>query len=73
MTPAECQTLFERYARSKRARRSAGIGLGLYVSRQIVTAHGGSIGANSAPNEGATFWFTLPLFTEATQIENEPL
>jgi PAS domain S-box-containing protein len=61
MTASECDSLFERYARGARARRSTGIGLGLYLCRQIITAHGGQIGAISAPGEGATFWFTLPL------------
>ncbi len=61
MTTEECETLFERYAQGSRSRRSAGIGLGLYVCRQIITAHGGIIGAISKPGEGATFWFTLPL------------
>ncbi len=61
MTQSECNSLFERYARGARARRSAGIGLGLYLCRQIVTAHGGQIGVTSAPGKGATFWFTLPL------------
>lgn len=60
MTPEECDSLFERYVRGTRARRSTGIGLGLYLCRQIITAHGGQIGAMSAPGEGATFWFTLP-------------
>ncbi len=53
--------LFERYARGKHARYSTGIGLGLYLCRQIVSAHGGQIGADSTPGHGATFWFTLPL------------
>lgn len=61
MSERECETLFERYVQGNRARRSAGIGLGLYVCRQIITAHGGVIGAISAPGEGATFWFTLPI------------
>ena len=61
MTTSECDALFERYARGNRARRSTGIGLGLYLCRQIITAHGGQIGAISTPGEGATFWFTLPL------------
>jgi signal transduction histidine kinase len=60
MTPGECESLFERYTRGTRARRSTGIGLGLYLCRQIITAHGGQIGAISTPGEGATFWFTLP-------------
>jgi signal transduction histidine kinase len=61
MTASECDSLFERYARGARARRSTGIGLGLYLCRQIITAHGGQISAISAPGNGATFWFTLPL------------
>lgn len=61
MTQAECDSLFDRYARGSRARRSTGIGLGLYLCRQIITAHGGQIGVTSTPLEGATFWFTLPL------------
>jgi PAS domain S-box-containing protein len=61
MTQAECDSLFDRYARGSRARRSAGIGLGLYLCRQIITAHGGQIGVTSTPLQGATFWFTLPL------------
>ncbi len=61
MTQSECDSLFDRYSRGAHARRSTGIGLGLYLCRQIITAHGGQIGAISSPNAGATFWFTLPL------------
>jgi PAS domain S-box-containing protein len=63
MNAAECESLFDRYARGSRARRSAGLGLGLYLCRQIINAHGGEIGVISAPQSGATFWFTLPLAT----------
>lgn len=57
----ECDRLFELYIKGGQARYSAGIGLGLYLCRQIVTAYGGQIGAISQPNQGATFWFTLPV------------
>jgi signal transduction histidine kinase len=61
MTQEECDSLFDRYTRGNYAHRSTGIGLGLYLCRQIITAHGGQIGALSSPGNGATFWFSLPL------------
>jgi signal transduction histidine kinase len=53
--------LFDLYSRGTQVRRSPGLGLGLYLCRQIITAHGGKIGVISNPGSGATFWFTLPL------------
>ncbi|MBD2020990.1 GAF domain-containing sensor histidine kinase [Leptolyngbya sp. FACHB-36] len=52
--------LFERYARGSRS-QSTGVGLGLYLCRQIITAHGGQIGVTGDPGAGSRFWFTLPL------------
>ena len=37
-----------------------GLGIGLYICRQIIMAHGGEIGVVSDRGDGATFWFTLP-------------
>jgi signal transduction histidine kinase len=36
------------------------VGLGLFISKAIVEAHGGSVGVQSHPGQGSTFWFTLP-------------
>lgn len=53
--------LFERYVRGVRARYMPGLGLGLYLCRQIIQAHGGQIGIFQTPGKGTTFWFTLPI------------
>jgi len=49
--------IFERFQR----RHSAGRGLGLAIVRSIVRAHGGDVGVQSPPGQGATFWFCLPV------------
>lgn len=38
-----------------------GLGIGLYISRSLIERHGGSVGIDSQPGIGSTFWFTLPL------------
>lgn len=65
MKPEECAKLFQPYTRGESAGLKAGLGLGLYLCLQIVTAHGGDIGVNSAPDAGTTFWFTLPVVDSA--------
>jgi len=42
------------------ARAAGGTGLGLSIVRAVVEAHGGTVGVESKPGEGASFWFTLP-------------
>jgi signal transduction histidine kinase len=58
----ELPYLFERYARSRAARASAatGLGLGLYIAKGLIEAHGGRIWAESTPGR-TTFQFTVPL------------
>lgn len=57
--------IFAKYFRGDRV-RPAGSGLGLYISRGIITAHGGRIWATSAPDTGTQFVFALP--TAAAQL-----
>jgi NtrC-family two-component system sensor histidine kinase KinB len=56
--------LFERFYRVPGG-PAGGAGLGLYIAREIVAAHGGSIGVDSQPGQGSRFWFTLPVAVEA--------
>lgn len=56
--------LFEPYWQAERGDRR-GVGLGLAISKGIVEAHGGRIGARSEPGAGATIFFTLPAVTGA--------
>jgi signal transduction histidine kinase len=57
----QSQQIFERYVRGSRARYMPGLGLGLYICRMIVQAHGGEIKVESQPGMGTIFRFTLPL------------
>lgn len=53
--------LFDRFYRvDEVAQRYSGLGLGLYISAEIVKRHKGVIGIDSIPGKGSTFWFTIP-------------
>ena len=59
---ADHDRIFEQFERTDDSRKhAAGLGLGLYITREIVLAHGGDIGVESTPGEGALFRVTLPL------------
>jgi signal transduction histidine kinase len=52
--------IFNRFERGVSARNYGGLGLGLYVARQLVEAHGGQIHAESEPSQGTSFVVELP-------------
>ena len=62
LTESDQERIFERFYRVDDAlsRRTQGTGLGLFLARAIVEAHGGTMRVESQPGQGSTFYFTLP-------------
>ena len=62
IAPDDLSRLFQRFYRTPEAREGkvAGLGLGLYITKGLVEAHGGRIWAESIPSQTTTFTFTLP-------------
>jgi two-component system OmpR family sensor kinase len=67
LTQEQASRVFERFYRADQARgrRTGGSGLGLAIVAALVGAHGGTVGVDTAPHQGATFRITLPLAPEA--------
>ena len=69
IAPSKHADLFMLYTRGQQnsqqskptAQIDKGYGLGLYICREIISAHGGHIGIEKVETGGATFWFTLPV------------
>lgn len=60
----QIERIFERFYRVEDKKfMASGLGMGLYISTEIITAHKGKIGVESEPGKGATFYFDLPLIT----------
>jgi two-component system, OmpR family, phosphate regulon sensor histidine kinase PhoR len=66
--------IFERFyrVRNTASRQYSGIGMGLYIAKAIVEAHGGRIWLSSNPGTGSTFYFTLPKVPRTGSLVWEP-
>jgi signal transduction histidine kinase len=65
------EKIFERFERAVKGGGISGLGLGLYITRQIIEAHGGTISVKSRPGQGSVFTIMLP-FMHTPSISVEP-
>lgn len=61
IAPEDRSRLFQRFAQTKHLPSPGGVGLGLYITRLLVEAHGGRIWIESKLGHGSSFNFTLPI------------
>lgn len=60
IAPSDLERIFEPYERGARNGEPKGLGLGLYISRQLAISHGGELRVSSKPGEGSVFSLVLP-------------
>jgi signal transduction histidine kinase len=66
---ADRERIFERFERGVSERSYAGLGLGLWIARQIVNAHGGRIGVTAPEGPGAEFYLEIPADTGGSSAD----
>lgn len=65
LTEEQIQQVFDKFYRvEETAVQIQGLGIGLYISSEIIHRHKGEIGVNSKPNEGSEFYFSIPILPE---------
>jgi PAS domain S-box-containing protein len=70
MSQDECERIFDKYVQAD-ATNNHTMGLGLYVSRQVVEAHGGTLTVSSQLGAGSTFMVSIPMNKEGTAQQGE--
>jgi len=70
ISPDDIERIFQPFERGTRNGEPKGLGLGLYISRQLAVAHGGELTVSSTPGQGSTFSLALPcsVMTARTEI-----
>jgi signal transduction histidine kinase len=75
LPPEVQERIWERFQRAPgikdQSGTGVGLGLGLYISRSIIEQHRGQVGVQSAPGQGSTFWFSLPLAPPEPERANQ--
>ncbi|CAM3161867.1 ATP-binding protein [Corallococcus soli] len=71
--PAQRESIFDRFDRGLASRNAGGLGLGLFISKQIVAAHRGTISVEESPGGGACFVIRLPRDAARAQVGEQEL
>jgi len=69
ISPDDIERIFQPFERGTRNGEPKGLGLGLYISRQLAVAHGGELTVTSIPGQGSTFSLALPCSVMAARAE----
>jgi signal transduction histidine kinase len=70
--PADQERIFKRFERAVPSHHFGGLGLGLYIAREIVGAHGGTMQVDSQPGAGTAFTVELPRSIPAHVTQPQP-